>query len=122
MTDKADKTTGNQIDVSEVPREEWPSWCSAFTSDHGGREVVLRQADRALGEVQLAEGQRLVAIEHDMFGGTEALTIKCGSSAVPVSYVVAGPRSIRQHRGRTGDIKEFTIIDATERRTVVSFV
>ncbi len=122
MTDERDKTTGKDGDVSEVPREEWPSWCIAATSDHGGREVVLRQADRALGEVQLAEGQRLVAIEHDQFGRTEALTIKCGSSAVPVSYVVAGPRSIRQRRGQTGDIKEFSIVDATERRTVVSFV
>jgi hypothetical protein len=122
MNDERDSTREDQGQVTEVPREEWPDWCSAATSDLGGREVVLRQADRALGEVRLAEGQRLVAIEHDTLGGTEALTIKCGSIAVPVTYVVAEPRSIRQHRGGTGEINGFSIVDATERRTVVSFV
>ena len=115
-------TTEKHGDVKEVPHEEWPNWCSAATSDLSGREVVLRQADRALGEVRLAEDQRLVAIEHDKFGRTEALTIKCGSTAVPVSYVVAEPRSIRQRRGQSGEIKEVSIVDATERRTVLSFV
>jgi hypothetical protein len=116
MTDKQQQTN----DANEVPREEWPRWCAETTSEHSGREVVLRQADRALGEVRLAEGQQLVAIEHDQFGKTEALTIKCGSSAVPVSYVVAEPRSIRQLQDRAGAIVEVSIIDATGRRTSLS--
>lgn len=119
MTDERDTTTANQGAESEVPRQEWPSWCAQATADHSGREVVLRQADRALGEVRLAKGQRLVAIEHDTFGKTEALTIKCGSTAVPVSYVVAEPRSIRQHRDQAGAIDSFSIVDATGRRTLV---
>ena len=117
MTDEQNPT---ETDLDEVPREEWPSWCAAATSEHRGREVVLHQADRALGEVRLAEGQRLVAIEHDEFGKTEALTIKCGSSAVPVSYVVAEPRYIRQRRDRAGAVSEVRIVDATGRRTLVS--
>jgi hypothetical protein len=121
MTDHTDTTPEKRDDVSEVPREEWPSWAAKATSDHVGREVVLHQADRALGEVRLAAGQSLVAIEHDEFGRTEALTIKCGSSAVPVSYVIAEPRSIRQHHDEAGDIDELSIVDATGRRTLVSF-
>jgi uncharacterized protein involved in type VI secretion and phage assembly len=120
MTDERKLTAGNRNDVSEVPREEWPRWCAEATSEYSGRQVELRQADRAIGEVSLAEGQRLVAIEHDEFGKTEALTIKCGSSAVPVSYVVAEPRSIRQHLDQAGDVEEFSIVDATGRRTSVS--
>lgn len=120
MTEERETTTGNEANASEVPHEEWPSWCAKATEDHSGRAVVLHQADRALGEVRLAEGQRLVSIEHDLFGRTEALTIKCGSSAVPVSYVVAEPRSIRQHRDQAGDIDGFSIVDATGRRTLVS--
>jgi hypothetical protein len=119
MTDERETNMGNKGTDSEVPREEWPSWCAKATADHSGRGVVLRQADRAIGEVRLAEGQRLVAIEHDEFGKTEALTIKCGSSAVPVSYVVAEPRSIRQHRDQAGVIESFSIVDATGRRTLV---
>lgn len=121
MTDEQDATARNTDDVSEVPHEEWPAWCAKATSDHIGHEVVLRQADRALGEVRLAEGQRLVAIEHDVFGKTEAITIKCGSIAVPVSYVVAQPRSVHQHRDRAGDIEEFSIVDVTGRHTFISF-
>ena len=116
MTDQQPDPSG----TSEVPREEWPRWCEETTYEHRGQEVVLRQADRALGEVRLAEGQQLVALEHDEFGNTEALTIKCGSSAVPVSYVVAEPRSIRQHRDRAGVVVEFSIVDATGRRTSLS--
>jgi hypothetical protein len=108
-------------DLDEVPREEWASWCEKITSDHNGREVLVRQADRALGEVQLAEGQRLVALEYDRFGKTEALTIKCGSHAVPVSYVVAEPRSIGEHRDQAGVTDEVSIVDATGRRTSVDF-
>jgi hypothetical protein len=121
MTDERDTTTTEHAEMSEVPREDWPSWCTKATSDHNGREVILRQADRALGEVRLAKGQRLVAIEHDEFGRTEALTIKCGSTAVPVSYVVAEPQSIRQRRDHAGEMEEFSILDATGRRTSVSF-
>lgn len=117
MGDERDKTADTRDHTNEVPHEEWPSWCAKATSDHRGREVVLRQADRALGEVRLAEGQRLVAIEHDVFGRTETITIKCGSSAVPVSYVVAEPRSIRQRRVEAGDVEEVSIVDATGRRT-----
>jgi hypothetical protein len=121
MTDQRETTAEQRGDTSEIPHEEWPSWAAKTTSDHVGREVVLHQADRALGEVRLAEGQSLVAIEHDEFGRTEALTIKCGSSAVPVSYVIAEPRSIRQHHDQAGEIDELSIVDATGRRTLVSF-
>ena len=114
MTDKHDPK-----DRDEVPHEEWPRWCAETTSEHHGREVVLHQADRALGEVRLAQGQRLVAFEHDRFGKTEALTIKCGSTAVPVSYVVAEPRSIRQQRDQAGVVSGVDIVDATGRRTSV---
>ena len=120
MTEQRDATSANQSHVTEVPRKDWPEWCAKATSEHSGREVVLHQADRALGEVRLAKGQRLVAIEHDRFGKTEALTIKCGSRAVPVSYVVAEPRSIRQHRDQAGDVEGFSVIDATGRRTSLS--
>ena len=117
MTNEHDST---EAKLDEVPHEEWARWCATMTSDHSGREVVLRQADRAIGEVQLAEGQQLVAMEFDEFGNTEALTIKCGSSAVPVSYVVAEPRSIRPRRDRAGAVSEVRIVDATGRRTLVS--
>ena len=116
MSDERVETKG----MSEVPREEWPQWCAKVTSDNSGREVILRQADRALGEVRLGAGQQLVAIEHDEFGKTEALTIKCGSSAVPVSYVVAEPRSIQQQQDGAGTVVEVDIIDATGRRTSLS--
>lgn len=114
MTNEHDS---NPAKLDEVPHEEWASWCATMTSDHSGREVVLRQADRAIGEVQLAEGQTLVAVEYDEFGNTEALTIKCGSRAVPVSYVVAQPRSIGERRDGDGVIEQVTIIDTTGRRT-----
>jgi hypothetical protein len=120
MIDERDATSVNEGDLTEVPREDWPEWCAKTTTDYTGREVVLHQADRALGKVRLAQGQRLVAIEHDEFGKTEALTIKCGSDAVPVSYVVAEPRSIRQHRAQSGDIEGFSIVDATGRLTLLS--
>jgi hypothetical protein len=120
MTDQRNTTTARGGQVTEVPRGEWPEWCAKATSEHGGREVVLRQADRALGEVRLAAGQRLVAIEHDEFGRTEALTIKCGSTAVPVSYVVAEPRAIELHLDVAGDILEVSIVDATGRWTYLS--
>lgn len=116
MTNERETTAEN---VTEVPREEWPAWCVRVTSEYSGREVVLHQADRALGEVRLAQGQTLVAIEHDEFGRTEAVTIKCGSTAVPVSYVVAEPRAIRQHRDAAGEVEELSIVDATGRRTAV---
>ena len=107
--------------MDEIPREEWPRWCAKATADYSGREVALRQADRALGEVRLGRGQRLVAIEHDEFGRSEALTIKCGSTAVPVSYVIAEPRSIEQHHDPSGELAEVRIVDVTGRRTFVSF-
>jgi len=116
MSDEQSPTAEN---IDEVPREDWPRWCAQTTSEQCGREVVLRQSDRALGEVRLAAGQQLVAIEHDEFGKMEALTIKCGSEAVPVSYVVAEPRSIRQQRDQAGVVHEVSIVDATGRRTFV---
>ena len=121
MTDDRDTTAEGRDDRSEVPHEEWPSWAAKATSDHVGREVVLHQADRALGEVRQTESLSLVAIEHDEVGRNEALTIKCGSSAVPVSYVIAEPRSIRQHHDQAGELDELRIVDVTGRRTTVSF-
>jgi hypothetical protein len=116
MTNEHEST---EAKLDEVPHEEWARWCATMTSDHSGRSVVLRQADRAIGEVQLAEGQKLVAVEFAEFGKTEALTIKCGSTAVPVSYVVAQPRSIGERRDKDGVIDQVTIIDTTGRRTSV---
>ena len=107
-------------ELAEVPPEDWAGWCENATSEHNGREVLLRQADAALGEVQLAEGQRLVAFEYDELGNTTALTIKCGSTAVPVSYVVAEPRSLGEHRNANGVLDEVRILDATGRRTSVN--
>ena len=119
MTDQPRTTREEERDTTEVPREDWPAWCEQATSENSGREVALRQSDRALGDVSLAQGQQLVAIEHDVFGKTEALTIKCGTTAVPVSYVVAEPRSIRQQRDAAGAIREVSIVDATGRKTLV---
>lgn len=120
MNDKRDTTPENQGHSTEVPREEWPAWCARATAEHGGRELVLRQADRALGEVRLAEGQRLVAVEHETFGKSEILTIKYGSGAVPVNYVISEPRSIRQHRDEAGGVWQVSIVDAVGRSTFIS--
>ena len=120
MTDEQKTTTGSP-DGSEVPHDEWPAWCERATADHRGREVRLLQADQALGEVSLAAGQKLVSIDHDALGSTEALTIKCGSSAVPVSYVVAQPQAIRQQRDQTGQLESFSIINSTGRTTSLDF-
>jgi len=117
MTDEQNPTSTNP---SEVPPEEWAGWCERITSEHTGRKVLLRQADRALGEVQLAAGLELVAFEYDTFGDMTTLTIKCGSTAVPVSYVVAEPRSIGEHRDGDGVVDEVNIVDVTDRRTSVS--
>lgn len=117
MTDRRDMGTTDREGVTDVAREEWPSWCARTSSELGGRELVLHRADQAIGEVRLAEGQRLVAIEHDTFGRSEVLTIKCGSDVVPVSYVVAEPRSIRQHTDGAGDVRQVSIVDAVGRRT-----
>ena len=119
MTDKRDTTAENQGHITEVPREEWPVWCARATAEHRGRELVLRQADQALGEVRLAEGQRLVAVEYETFGRSEILTIKYGSGAVPVDCVIAEPRTIRQHRDEAGDVQQVSIVDAIGRRTLV---
>jgi hypothetical protein len=108
-------------DTGEVPHDAWPSWCEETTAAHSGRNVEVRQADRALGEVQLGEPQALVAVEYERFGNTETMTIKCGSSVVPVSYVVPAPRTIRQHQDAAGAVDEVTIVDATSRRTIVRF-
>jgi hypothetical protein len=112
--------TTDRAGVADVAREEWPSWCARTSSELGGRELVLHRADQATGEVRLAKGQRLVAIEHDRFGRSEVLTIKCGSDVVPVSYVVAEPRSIRQTVGDAGDVQQVSIVDAVGRRTRVT--
>jgi hypothetical protein len=117
MSNERDATAGGS---TEVPRDEWPSWCARTTSDHGGRDVVLRRADRVIGEVRLADGQPLVSIEHDEFGKTETLTIKCGSNEVPVNYVVAEPQSIEERHDEAGEVRELTIIDTTGRRTMIS--
>ncbi len=117
MTDGQNPTRAEQ---SKVPPEAWAGWCEQATTEHSGKEVLVRQADRALGEVELAKGQQLVAFEYDEFGKTTALTIKCGSSAVPVSYVVAEPRSIEEHRDSDGSVDEVSILDVTGRRTSVS--
>jgi hypothetical protein len=120
MSDERGTEAAAQGHITEVPREEWPGWCARATADHGGRVLVLHRIDRALGEVRVAEGQRLVAIDHEKFGTNETLTIKYGSGAVPVSYVIFEPQALRQHRDETGDVRAVSIIDATGRRTLVS--
>ena len=117
MIDGGDMGTMDREGVIDVAREEWSSWCTRTSSELSGRELVLHRADQAIGEVCLAQGQRLVAIEHDRFGRSEVLTIKCGSDVVPVSYVVAEPRSIRQHIDGAGDVRQVSIVDAVGRRT-----
>lgn len=107
--------------LDEVPHDAWERWCEETTAGQRGRGVELHQADRALGKVQLAETQALVAIEYERFGNTETLTIKCGASAVPVSYVVTGPRTISQRRGQDGAIDAVDVVDATDRRTSIIF-
>ena len=120
MTDDQDSTIVDQGQATEVPRDEWHSWCERATADYSGRILVLRRKDRALGEVRLAEGQRFVAVDHEKFGTNETLTIKYGTGTVPVSYVVFQPQSIRQHRDEAGVVQAVSIIDATGRRTLVS--
>ena len=119
MTDRPRASADDHHEGTEVPHDEWNAWCEQATSENSGRAVDVLRSDRALGEVRLAEGQQLVAIEHDVFGKTEALTIKCGTSAVPVSYVVAEPRSIRQRQNAAGEVEDVRIVDATGRRTLV---
>ena len=121
MTDARDQTTKDRDATGEVPHDEWPQWCDEITSDNAGRRVALLQSDRALGDVRLAEGEPLVALEHDKFGKMESLTFKCGSQEVPVSYVVAEPRSVVQQRDRSGDLVEVRVADATGRRLQVNF-
>ena len=117
MTDRHGFGAADREGFTDVAREEWPDWCARTSSEQSGREVLLHRADRAIGEVRLAEGQTLVAIEHDAFGRTDVLTIKCGSDVVPVSYVVAEPCSIRQSLDEAGDIRQVNIVDATGRHT-----
>lgn len=117
----SDEQNARNTDLDEVPHEAWERWCEETTAGQRGRAVELHQADRAQGAVQLAEPQALVAIEYGRFGNTDTLTIKCGSSVVPVSYVVAGPRSISQRRGKDGAIDAVSVVDATERRTSIVF-
>ena len=120
MSDQRDPMTGEQGQVTEVPREDWSSWCAQASSDHSGRVLVLHRWDRALGEVQLAKDQRFVAVEHEDFGTHDTLTIKYGTGTVPVSYVIYAPQVIRQHRDGAGDVQEVSITDATGRLTRVS--
>ncbi len=120
MSDERDLAPADGEGVTDVAREEWPSWCARTSSEHNGRELVMHRADPGLAEVRLAAGQRLVAIEHDVFGRSEVLTVKCGSNAVPVSYVIAEPRSIRQHMDQGGGIRHIKIVDVTGRHTRVS--
>ena len=37
-----------------------------------------------------------------------------------MSYVIAEPRTIRQHRDEAGDVQQVSIVDATGRSTLVS--
>ena len=117
----SDEQHPKNTNLYDVPHDAWERWCAETTAGQRGRDVELHQADRALGKVKLAETQALVAIEYERFGSTETLTIKCGSSAVPVSYVVSGPRTISQQRGKDGVIDAVDVVDATERRTSIVF-
>lgn len=104
----------------EVAAEQWSSWCKEATTDHAGRELNLHFADRGVGEVRLADGQRFVAIEYDELGPAVAITIKYGDQVLPVRHVVAAPLQVRQHRDPSGNVDRITIADSTGRRTFLS--
>lgn len=119
MDDPAQQPNGTGTST-EVPRDDWATWCAEATERQSGRELVLYFEDEALGSVRLAEGQPFVAIEHDELGPSVAFTIKYGSGVVPVRYVIAEPRQVTQQRNDAGEVHQVLIIDSTNRRTFVS--
>lgn len=106
--------------VTEIESDQWPRWCEETTADLGGRDMALRFADRGIGEVQLADGLPLVAIEYDELGPAVAITIKYGDGVLPVRHVIAAPLDVRQQRDASGDVERVTIDDSTGRRTVIA--
>lgn len=111
---------GSEGSVTSVAAEDWQSWCHEATEDLAGRTMTLRFQDRALGEVQLAEGQPFVAIEFDQLGPSVALTVKYGDGVVPVRYVIADPREVQQHRDDRDQVRQVAIVDGTGRRIQLS--
>ena len=106
--------------TTEIPRDDWASWCVEATERQAGRELRLHFEDDALGSVRLAEGQPFIAIEHDELGAAVAFTITYGAGVVPVRYVIAEPREVKQHHDEAGEVQQVTIVDSTNRRTFVS--
>jgi hypothetical protein len=102
-----------------VPRDEWPDWCVQVSAEERGRELTLHQAAGADAEVRLVEGQPLVGLVHDAFGPNQALTVRYGTEAVPVSRVIAEPETIEQQRDASGRIASIRIVDRTGGRTRV---
>ncbi len=107
---------------TEIDSGQWPTWCTEATADLAGRELDLRFADKAIGEVQLADGQPLISIEYDELGPAIALIIKYGDGVLPVRHVIAAPRDVRQRLDAEGAIERVTIDDSTGRRTRLSLL
>ena len=117
MTDRPAESSGS---ASEIPHDEWPTWCKSASDRLSGRGLNLYYQDVALGEVRLADGQPFVALEHDVVAEMEALTVKYGDGVVPVRHVIAEPSEVLQRLDAAGDIDLVTILDSTGRKTFIS--
>ena len=105
--------------ATEVPRDRWSEWAARASQEGRGRPVSLRYADVALGEVQLAQGEPLVAIDHEELGGTVALTIRYGDGVVARRHVVAEPQRVLEEQDDAGRLVLLVIVDSTRRMTWV---
>ena len=105
--------------ATEVPPDRWSDWCARASQEGRGRPVSLHYADVALGEVQLAQGEPLVGIDHEELGGTVALTIRYGDGVVPRRHVVAEPRRVLEEQDDSGRLVLLVIVDSTRRMTWV---
>jgi hypothetical protein len=105
--------------ATDVPRDQWSEWFARASQEVRGRSVSLRYADVALGEVQLAQGEPLVAIDFEELGGTVALTIRYGDGVVARRHVVAEPQRVLEEQDDAGKLVLLVIVDSTRRMTSV---
>ena len=111
------ETPGSSV---EIPRDEWPDWCTRMTEADRGRTMSLRFVDEALGEVELSDEVPFMGIDHQQLAGVITLMIHYGSDVLPLYHVVAGPRQIRQESDASGGRIVVEILDSTRRQTFIS--
>ena len=103
-----------------IERTEWSAWCASCTAAQSGRVLTLSFIDAALGEVELASEQPLLAIDYDELGSSVAFTIRYGTGVVPINYVIAEPRIVTEEFGSDDRVARLVIEDKTRRRTFVA--